>query len=307
MGNKPSTTTTTNTATKNPWDPTIAPLTGIVNQAQTLAGDVGNFTPTTSSQTQSGIDMLTRLSQGGPTAGNQALNNVVGGSGQGFNTGLGQLSSVANGGMLNSNTYLDPVINRTMNDTADKVNSQFTAGGRYGSGAHTGTLTKELGNTAANMRLGNYTTERAAQDAAAKTLYGGGLQGAGFSGQLDQTAAMPAQYALQAGQIQDRINEAQRQAPMNALNWQASITNPIAQMGGTNNSTNTQQTVQPTNWLTTGLGIGMAGLGAMSGNPMALANLGKNMGGLMGGLGGKETSPVNGYANNDPYGSYDLR
>lgn len=303
MGNKPSTTTTTNTATKNPWDPAIPALTGMVDSASSLAGNVGNFTPTTSSMTQQGIDMLGNLANRGPTAGNQALGNVVSGSGEGFNTGLGQLSGVANGGMLNSNTYLDPVINRTMNETADKVNSQFTAAGRYGSGAHTGTLTKELGNTAANMRLGNYTTERAAQDAAAKTLYGGGLQGAGFSGQLDATAAMPAQYALQAGALQDKIANDARMAPMNALNWQASITNPIAQMGGTQDSTGTQKTVQPTNWLTTGMGIAGMGLGALSGNPMALANIGSNMSGLMGGLGGGGGS-VNGYANNDPYGSY---
>lgn len=304
MGNKPSTTTTTNTATKNPWDPAIPALTGMVDQAASLAGNVGNFTPTTSNMTQQGIDMLGNLANRGPTAGNQALTNVVGGSGEGFNTGLGQLSGVANGGMLNANTYLDPVINRTMNETADKVNSQFTAAGRYGSGAHTGTLTKELGNTAANMRLGNYTTERANQDAAAKTLFGGGLQGAGFSGQLDATAAMPAQYALQAGQLQDKIANDARMAPMNALNWQASITNPIAQMGGTQDSTNTQQTKTPTNWLTTGMGIAQMGLGAMSGNPMMMMN---GAGGLMGGLGGAGSGgggAVNGYANNDPYGTY---
>ena len=302
MGNKPSTTTTTNTATKNPWDPAIPALTGMVDQAASLASNVGNFTPITSNMTQQGIDMLGNLANAGPTAGNQALGNVVSGSGQGFNTGLGQLSGVANGGMLNSNTYLDPVINRTMNETADKVNSQFTAGGRYGSGAHTGTLTKELGNTAANMRLGNYTTERAAQDAAAKTLYGGGLQGAGFSGQLDATTALPAQYALQAGALQDKIANDARMAPMNALQWQSGIINPIAQMGGTQNGTDTKQTVQPTNWLTTGLGVAGMGLGALSGNPMALANLGSNMSGLMGGLGGG--GAVNGYANNDPGGTW---
>ena len=71
---------------------------------------------------------------------------------------------------------------------------------------------------------------------------------------------------------------------MNALNWQASITNPIAQMGGTDNRQQTQQTVQPTNWLTTGMGIAGMGLGALSGNPMALTNIGKNLGGLMGGM-----------------------
>jgi hypothetical protein len=264
MGNKPSTTTTTQNATKNPWEPTVAPLTGIVNQAQALAGYVDNFTPQFGDLTRQGIASLGNLANAGPTQGNQALSNVVGGSGEGFATGLGTLTNVANGNMVNGNPYLDPVISRTLSETADKVNSQFTAGGRYGSGAHTGTLTKELGNTAANMRLSNYGTERAAQDAAARTLYGGGFQGAGFSGQLDATAALPAQYALQAGQLQDQIANAQRTAPMNALSWQAGITGPIAQMGGTTNDTRTQQTVQPTNWLTTGLGIGASALGAMS-------------------------------------------
>lgn len=291
MGNKPATTTTTQSQTRNPWDPAIAPLTGIINRSQALAGDMSNWTPTTSGQTMAGIQGLTDAANAGPTGGFEALNTVVGGSQRGFDTGLGTLTNAATGGTLNANPYLDDVINRTTNDIATRVNGQFTAGGRYGSGAHTATLAKEIGNTVGNMRLANYGTERAAQDNAARTLYGGGFTGAGFGTTLDNQAIRPALLNLQAGEIADRISNAERMAPMNAVQWQAGITNPIATMGGTSNSVGTSQTVQPTNWLTTGLGLGMSALGAMSGNPMAMANLGSNLGGLMSGLGGGGGTP----------------
>jgi len=289
MFNKPRT-TTTNTVqntTRNPWAPTINPLTSIVGRASELSSNVGNFTPEYSNQTMAGIQGLTDLANQGPGGGFNALDNVVGGTtGAGFDTGLAQLQRTASGGMIGANQYLDPVVNRVMSDTADKVNSQFTAGGRYGSGAHTGTLAKELGNTAANMNLTNYNTERTAQDNAARTLYGGGLQGAGFSGQLDSAEMRPATLNLQAGNLQDQILNAQRTAPMNAVQWGSSIINPIAQQGGTSNSngTQTQQTVQPTNWLTTGTGL--AGMGLSMLNPATAMGGGfANLGGLLSGLG----------------------
>lgn len=305
MGDKPKTETTTTQqhATKNPWAPTVAPLTDVVNRTAELGANVANFTPQFSGQTMAGIQGLTDLANAGPTGGFQALDNVVSGSGAGFNTGLGTLSNVAGGGMIGANQYLDPVIQRTIDDTTKAVNGQFTAAGRYGSGAHAAEIAKQVGNTVGQMRLSNYGTERTAQDAAAKTLYGGGLQGAGFSGQLDQSSMMPAQINLQAGNLQDQILNANRTAPMNAVNWQASILNPIAQQGGSSDSTGTQQkqTVQPTNWVTTGIGAGMMGLGAFTGNPALMAGGANSM---MGGLSGSGGGSGGGMLNSDMFSGF---
>lgn len=241
----------------------MAPLQGIVGKADALAGDVSNFTPTYSGATMQGIQGLQDAASNGSGA-YQALSNVVPGSTQGFDTGLGQLQNVASGGMLNNNQYLNPVLRQAMTDTADKVNAQFTGAGRYGSGAHAQTLTRNLGQLENQALLQNYQTERGNQDTAAKTLYGGGFQGAGLGQQLDQSAINPALLNLQAGGLQDQIATSQRTAPMQALQWQSGITNPIAGLGGTTNQTQQAQTVQPTNWLTTGLGIGQMGLGMLS-------------------------------------------
>jgi hypothetical protein len=303
MGNKPTTTTTTQTQTKNPWEPTAQPLTNLAATVGNIGGNVGNFTPTTSDTTMSGIASLERAASNGSGA-YDALSTVVPGSTAGFTTGLGQLQNVASGGMINRNQYLDPVLTESARRTADAVNGQFSAAGRYGSGAHTGTLTREIGNLTNKALLDNYNTERTAQDNAARTLYGGGFQGAGMGGALDQAEINPALLQIQAGQMRDQIANAQRTAPMNAAEWQAKMLMPMAGIGGTSSGTGTQQQKTPTNWLTTGMGIGMAGLGALSGNPMALANLGSNLGSLAGGGGSSGGGMVNGFINNDPAGTY---
>lgn len=71
--------------------------------------------------------------------------------------------------------YLDPsnnpglgsVLDRMRGDVSDEVNSQFSMGGRYGSGAHTGVLTDRLADAEGNILYGNYNAERDRQDAAA--------------------------------------------------------------------------------------------------------------------------------------------
>ena len=263
MGNKPATTTTTQSQSRSPWAPAVKPLKEIISGASSLAGNVSNFTPIYSDLTNQGIQTLASAGMNGSAA-QDALGQVVPGSTAGFNTGLGQLQSVASGQMLNANQYLDPVLKAAMDETASKVNSQFTAAGRYGSGAHTGALTSALGTLENQARLANYNTERGAQDTAAKTLYGGGFQGGALGTTLDQASLFPAQTQLAAGSLMDQQANAKRLAPMQALEWQAGITNPIANMGGTSNSTGTSQTVQPTNPLTQALGVAQMGLGLLS-------------------------------------------
>lgn len=260
--NKPATTTTTQTQTKNPWAPADASMRDVVSRSTALGQDLSNFMPTYSGATQQGIQMLQDAASNGSGA-FTALNQVVPGSTAGFGTGLGQLQSVAGGDYLNSNQYLKPVLDQMTKDVADKTNAQFTAAGRYGSGAHAQTLARNIGQVENQALLGNYQQERGNQDAAAKTLMAGGFQGAGMGGQLDQSAVTPAMLNLQAGNLLDQQATAQRQAPLTAAQWQSQMVSPIAQSYGSTNTTGTSQTVQPTNPLTQALGYGSLGLGLL--------------------------------------------
>lgn len=74
---------------------------------------------------------------------------------------------ILSGKYMQGNPYLEQMISRTREGVADGVNSQFTLGGRYGSGAHAGMLTKEMANAENAMRFNNYALESGRMDQAA--------------------------------------------------------------------------------------------------------------------------------------------
>ena len=92
---------------------------------------------------------------------------------EGWNPTVGQsqdyYGKVLDGKFLDpsSNPGLESVLGRMRGDVSDEVNSQFSLGGRYGSGAHTGVLTDRLADAEGNILYGNYNAERERQDAAA--------------------------------------------------------------------------------------------------------------------------------------------
>jgi len=254
MQNKPATTTTTQSRT--PWSGVSSQMSDLSGRIGSLGQDTSLFAPSVSDTTYKGIEQVKAL--GNKAEGYDLLKSVLPGSSEGFATGLGQLQRVASGEYINPNQYLRAALEPAAQDVINRVNGQFTAAGRYGSGAHTGALTRELGNLESQAYLNNYNTERGRQDAAAGTLNAGGYTGAGFAGALDQTAMTPAMRTLQAGQMLDRIDSEQKQAPLRAAEWQQQQIMPMATAFGS--STGTQQTVQPVNKLTQGLGLGMMGL-----------------------------------------------
>lgn len=285
MGNKPSTTTTQQTQTRSPWDPAVPALNKALGSAQGIANNPDNFAPTFSDQTRSAVQGFSNAAASGSDA-YGAMKPIVEGSGRGFGTGLGQLSSVAGGDFVNGNPYLDAAMQRSLRDTTDRVNSQFTAAGRYGSGAHAGSLTRALGDVESNARMGEYNRERDLQDNAARTLYQGGFQGAGMGGALDSAKLWAPGVQLQAGQLQDQMDNAARTAPMQAAQWLSGMATPMAGLGGTSNNTTDQQTVQPVNRMGQILGGAQMGLGLMTGNPMmAMGGAGGLFGGSSGGAG----------------------
>jgi hypothetical protein len=300
MGSSPKTQTTQ--AKNDPWGPAQGALNDVLSRAQQLSSNTSYFTPTESSPTQLGISGLWQ--QGlKPSTAFPAINNVVQGTtGQGFNAGLGTLIDTANGNYLNSNRYLDPVLQKTLQDTAANVNSQFSAAGRYGSGAQTDALTRELGGIESNARLSNYMQERQNQMNAATTLGGYGLSGAQLAPTADTSRLFPSQVLMQAGAAQDAIDNARRVAPLQAAQWEAGLATPIAGLGGSSNSTTT--TTQAPNYAGMIGGAAMTGLGVMTGNPLLMAGGASMVGGGSGmfgggGGGGGGSSGGGGFA---PYG-----
>lgn len=310
-----------NSSQVNPWAPSEGLLTDILGQARSVGGNVSNFTPSVSEDTTRSIEMM-RAIAGQPMASTAALGTVVDGSQRGYGAGLGALMDTATGRGF-ENPALDRALGIAGQRTADGVNRQFSAAGRYGSEAHTQALADRLGEIETTARVGAYDRERQNQLAAANQLAGQGFQGAQAATTLDQSRLLPAQIMGQAGSAQDAISNAQREAPMRAAEWQARIGLPLAgvgqtssgtqsgssstasnanatasssQVGSGRNTSNTQSTtdmttVRPSDPLAMGLGLGMAGLGAITGNP----------GMMMGGLGGSG-NPLFGMFGNQVYG-----
>ena len=252
----------TQTTNRQPWEPAQAGLKGVLEKANTLGNNMSIWTPQYSQDTQGGIDRLANLGTS-PSFGGGTIRNVVGQTSGGMGTGYDTLMAAARGDNLTNSPYLDSVLGKSMQDAADKVNAQFSASGRYGSGAHTGVLSRELGGIETTARLGQYQQERQNQLNSAQLLGNLGLQGAGLSTQADQADANQAGLQLQAGQLRDAMGDATRMAPVNAVDWQAGLINPIAQQGGT------ETTVSKTKSNPMGMVLGgaMTGLGLMTGNP----------------------------------------
>lgn len=256
--------TQTSSSSSNPWGPAQGPLQGIIGRASELGGDVSNFMPTFSGSTMQGIAGLEQAGQQ-PGAAANYLNPVVGGMGQGFQTGLGQMQSTAAGANLAGNPYLTQMLDYANQNTANRVNQQFSGAGRYGSGAHTGSLAREIGAQTTQALMNNYNTERGYQQQAAGQLYNGGAQGAALAGQLDQANLYDENALMQAGQMRDQIANQQRVAPMTALEWERSQIQPIGSMGGTQQGTSVTQT--PANIPGMIIGGGMTALGLYNANP----------------------------------------
>lgn len=281
--------TETTQATKDPWAPAQPLLNDILGQARSLGGDVSNFTPTYSDATRQGVQGVADVANAG-LASQGANQHLATGTGQSYDAGLAQLMQTANGGMLGGgggNPYLDQVLSTARQRAADAVNAQFSGAGRYGSGAHTAVLGDRLGALEMEARMNNYNTERQNQLGAANTLHSAGLNQGQFAGALDNANLQQQQLLLQSGGLQDQMDAAVRQAPLQATQWQAGLGVPIAGLGGQTNGTTT--TTTPANIPGMIAGGAMAGLGLATGNPMMMmGGLGSATGAGFGGGSGQQ-------------------
>lgn len=276
----PSKTTQKSSSESSPWKPAQTGLTDVIAKAQSLGGNTGLFTPVQGTTTNQAFDLTKQIANAGSAA-LDPLQQVVGGSTQGFGTGIEQLMATARGDNLsNVAPELQAALARASRDTANSVNQQFAGSGRYGSANHAGVIADRVGGIQTNALVDNYNRERANQLTAANTLNSGGYAGAGLAGEIDKARLFTPEMLGQIGAKEDAFALAQKQAPLNAAKYQADMLLPIASLGGQQSSYSKSKTSDPVG---TAVGIGMTGLGMMAGLPP----------GLMGGLGGL-TGPTGG-------------
>ena len=190
--------------------------------------------------------------------------------------------NVMSGAFLNPST--NPYLNNLFITMADKVktnvNTNFAQGGRYGSGAHTGTMTEQLGDLATKVYADNYNRERGVMDAMASKAPQLGEMDYSDIAKLQTVGG--AREELSQRMLTDAIKryEFEQRKPYEKLReYQASVGGPF----GTSQSTITPLTKNPIMGLLGGASTG-AGIYEMlgqqgSGNPYLMG------GALLGGLG----------------------
>lgn len=89
------------------------------------------------------------------TAGNYG-NSYLQGLASGPNVSAKNLASMAAGKMVGGNASFNQALQNTLDNTANTINSQMSGAGRYGSGAHSGVMSKQLGETATSALSNQY-------------------------------------------------------------------------------------------------------------------------------------------------------
>lgn len=146
-------------------------------------------------------------------------NRALGGSQTNANA-EGALNQFIQGGA--TNPYLDATYQKAADQVSNSVNSNFSAAGRYGSGAHTDVLSQNMGDLATSIYGGAYNQDRANQ-----------MQAIGMAPQFGDLAYKDASQLLNVGQIQQ--DQAQQPLDFNYQQFQEQQNDPykkLAAMSG---------------------------------------------------------------------------
>lgn len=244
---------------RNPFAPAVPLLENAANQALQY-GNAETFAPNYSADTMAGLDRLSALSQS-PNNLQSVLPDQISGAQSALGQGLGQLQATAGGDYLDGNPYLMSVLDRGADRVQDRVNRSMSGLGRYGSGAHTGILSRNLGDYYNSALMNNYNTERGYQVNAGNNLLNYGSQTPQLAGMLDQANQGQANLQLTTGQMQDQMDQDERMAGINAANYLAGIGGQIGGMGGTTTGESKTQQRTPMNipgMVASGVGMAMA-------------------------------------------------
>lgn len=232
------------TVTKNPYGPsqplfnqTAGILKDYMNNPASNAVYDGQRSVDPSAYTQQGIDAM--------------ANN------QGYQQARDYYTKTLNGDYLSpDNSYLKNLQSSVQSAVMPGVNATFAKSGMLGSTLHQGSLTRALTDGMAAPMFANYQNERGMQNAAAGALPG-----------LDQSRAQALMAAGQATEGYQREKMAAdwqkwqetQDAPLKALSKAYPYISDMGKQGGVSTQTTSSNPWQ------TAAGIGMAGLGMLSG------------------------------------------
>jgi hypothetical protein len=271
----------------------VAPLDALVTQGQNQAianantGALGNL----GTQEIGNVGQI--MANGGLSQQQSDAASGIGSALTGFNSAMGSAQGALNpyvsGQYLNQpNPYLQKAVDTSMQDAANGINRQFSAAGRYGSGANTQVLADRLGNIANTAYMNDYNQQQQNQLNAVNSL--GSLAGAGLNGNLSGLGAIG--NIGQQG-YQNTLAGAQAATPLSQA--QNTDANTLASIGSQNMAYQ-QQLIDAANqnpWLKAGnlaqISGGIAGLGGtQSGTSTATQQndpLSTIFGGLLAGAG----------------------
>lgn len=83
-------------------------------------------------------------------------NSYLQGLASGPNVSAKNLANMAAGRMVGGNASFNQALQNTLDNTANTINSQMSGAGRYGSGAHSGVMSRQLGQTATGALSNQY-------------------------------------------------------------------------------------------------------------------------------------------------------
>lgn len=310
--------TVTNKTTLDPqtqqWRQTL------IDQGGQLHGQGAQVVPF-SNATNKGRDYIEFMASSG-APGNAAEAHAATSRGlSGYNPAMPFAQSAAQGGLAGNpatqqlqqfgqgqNPHLQSLFNQGASQIGDAVNANFMQAGRFGpNAAHSGAMTRELGNLWTNINMPAYENERNRGLSAAQTmgsLYDSGqnrtLAGAELMGGLHSASnqdamraqalmpsmyqynMMPGQSLLDIGAMQEGQAQRQIDAPWDNLQRYSQIVSGMPNLGS---STTTTSGGPGQNRAMTGMGGAMAGaqMGSMFG-PWGTA-IGAIGGGLYGAFG----------------------
>ena len=203
------------------------------------------------------------------------MGNIVTGQALQGNQGLNTLNQMAQ----EDNPYADELYNRANSQAQAGINANFSAAGRYGSGAHAA-ASADAANNLANQMYGSMWDKRAAAAQGAGQLYNQGIgqqiMGAGQAQQLGNQAYTDSAALSEAGGVMDDYNQQLINANIDRWNYDQnkalqalSNYNQLIQgnYGGTSTSTGQVQN------------YGGSTLGNVAGGALAGGGLGYMLGG----------------------------
>lgn len=242
--------TVVNKADSSPWSGVQPHLTNVLEGAEDLYNNSnrsyfpGQTVVPFSGQTEQGLQNIEqRATAGSPiqAAGNQVMQDTI------------------QGNYLNSNPAYQGMIDRVSGDVRNQVDSQFASANRYGSGMHSETMARGIGDAIAPIAFQNYSDERGRQSEAAA-----------MAPQYAQADYLDSQALLGVGGQREAMGNAQLQEQIARHNYEQNLPYDelgryaaIAQggqYGGSTTSSSTQP-VQGSNPFLQGLGVLSTGAG----------------------------------------------